>query len=133
MIPRVVAAPIEPRGCVAQADGELLRVWLSAQDIHRPLAGLAHALDRPPESIHVIAGRHGRRVREQGPPAPEVVVAAVAAIDSGRPVKWVETRSENFLAAYQGRGVEGDVELALDATCGCSASARGSSPTPAPT
>ena len=42
------------------------------------------------------------------------MVAAWAAIDLGRPVKWVETRSENFLAAYQGRGVEGDVELALD-------------------
>src|ERR1035437_780047 len=32
----------------------------------------------------------------------------------GRPVKWVETRSENFLAAYQGRGMEADAELALD-------------------
>jgi carbon-monoxide dehydrogenase large subunit len=29
-------------------------------------------------------------------------------------VKWVETRTENFLGAYQGRGVEGEVELALD-------------------
>src|SRR4051812_38039917 len=31
-IPRVVAAPIEPRGCIAHADGDVLRVWLSAQD-----------------------------------------------------------------------------------------------------
>jgi carbon-monoxide dehydrogenase large subunit len=46
------------------------------------------------------------------------VVTAVAAIDLGRPVKWIETRSENFLAAYQGRGVRGDVELALDADGG---------------
>jgi carbon-monoxide dehydrogenase large subunit len=30
-------------------------------------------------------------------------------------VKWIEDRSENFLGAYQGRGVEADVELALDA------------------
>jgi carbon-monoxide dehydrogenase large subunit len=30
------------------------------------------------------------------------------------PLKWVEDRLENFLAAYQGRGIEGDVELALD-------------------
>ena len=28
-------------------------------------------------------------------------------------MKWVETRTDNFLAAYQGRGVEGEVELAL--------------------
>jgi carbon-monoxide dehydrogenase large subunit len=114
VIPRAVAAPIEPRGCVAQADGDVLRVWLSAQDIHRPRAGLAHALDRPLESIHVTLADTGGAFGSKGPPAPEVVVAAVAAIDSGRPVKWVETRSDNFLAAYQGRGVEGEVELALD-------------------
>ena len=40
---------------------------------------------------------------------------AVAAIDLGRPVKWAEDRLENFQAAYQGRGMEGEVELALDA------------------
>jgi carbon-monoxide dehydrogenase large subunit len=114
VIPRAVAAPIEPRGCVAQGDGEVLRVWLSAQDVHRPRAGLAHALDRPPESIHVMLADTGGAFGSKGPPASEVVVASVVAIDSGRPVKWVETRSENFLAAYQGRGVEGDVELALD-------------------
>ena len=114
-IPRAVAAPIEPRGCVAQADGDVLHVWLSAQDIHRSRAGLAHALDRPPESIHVTLADTGGAFGSKGPPAPEVVVAAVAALERGRPVKWVETRSENFLAAYQGRGVEGDVELALDA------------------
>jgi carbon-monoxide dehydrogenase large subunit len=115
VVPRAVAAPIEPRGCVAQADGDVLRVWLSAQDIHRPRAGLAHALDRPPESIHVTLADTGGAFGSKGPPAPEVVVAAAAAIELGRPVKWIETRSDNFLAAYQGRGVEGEVELALDA------------------
>ena len=115
VVPRAVAAPIEPRGCVAQVDGDVLRVWLSAQDIHRPRAGLAHALDRPPESIHVMLADTGGAFGSKGPPAPEVVVAAAAAIELGRPVKWIETRTENFLAAYQGRGVEGDVELALDA------------------
>ena len=38
---------------------------------------------------------------------------AIAAIDLGRPVKWIEDRSENFVAAYQGRGIAGDLELAL--------------------
>ena len=113
-IPRAVAAPIEPRGCVAAPDGDVLRVWLSAQDVHRPRAGLAHALDRPPESIHVTLADTGGAFGSKGPPPPEVVVASIAALDRGRPVKWVETRTENFLAAYQGRGVHGDVELALD-------------------
>ena len=30
-------------------------------------------------------------------------------------MKWIETRSENFLTAYQGRGHEAEVELAFDA------------------
>ena len=30
-------------------------------------------------------------------------------------MKWAEDRLENFLAAYQGRGLEADVELALGA------------------
>src|SRR3954453_18150221 len=115
VIPRAVAAPIEPRGCVAQADGDVLRMWVSAQDTHRQVAGLAHALDRPPESIHVTIPDVGGAFGSKGPPAPEAVVTAIAALDLGRPLKWVETRTDNFLAAYQGRGVEGDVELALSA------------------
>ena len=46
--------------------------------------------------------------------APEVAAVAASAIRLGRPLKWTEDRLENFLAAYQGRGIEGDVELALD-------------------
>jgi aerobic carbon-monoxide dehydrogenase large subunit len=32
----------------------------------------------------------------------------------GRPVKWTEARTENFLASYHGRGLDADVELGLD-------------------
>jgi aerobic carbon-monoxide dehydrogenase large subunit len=41
-------------------------------------------------------------------------VVAVAAMELGRPVKWIEDRVENFVGAYQGRGVEASVELGLD-------------------
>ncbi|MCZ7526734.1 MAG: molybdopterin-dependent oxidoreductase [Acidimicrobiia bacterium] len=44
---------------------------------------------------------------------PEYVVAAEAARRLGRPVKWVETRSENLLAMGHGRGQIQDVELGL--------------------
>jgi carbon-monoxide dehydrogenase large subunit len=95
--------------------GDVDTAFVSAQDPHRQRSGLAHALERPPESIHVTIPDVGGAFGSKGPPAPETVVAAIAAIDSGRPVKWVETRTDNFLAAYQGRGVRGEVELALDA------------------
>ena len=116
-IPRLVAAPIEPRGVVAAYDepADLLTMWASAQDPHRPLSQLAHALGRPPERIRVAVPDVGGAFGSKGVIAVEAVAVALAAIELGRPVKWVEDRVENFLGAYQGRGVQASVELALDA------------------
>ncbi len=116
-IPRLVAAPIEPRGVVVAYDGrsDVLTVWASAQDPHRPLAQLAHALERPAERIRVVVQDVGGAFGSKGTIAVEAVAVAVAAMEMGRPLKWVEDRVENFLAAYQGRGIEAEVELGLDA------------------
>ncbi|MBD0282851.1 MAG: xanthine dehydrogenase family protein molybdopterin-binding subunit, partial [Thermoleophilaceae bacterium] len=115
-LPRLAPVPMEPRGAIASYDesDDMLTVCVSAQDSHRQLAGLAAALDRPEESIHVIVPDVGGAFGSKGPPAPEAVLVAAAAMTSGRPVKWAEDREENFVASYQGRGVEADVELALD-------------------
>ena len=115
-IPRLVAAPIEPRGVVVAYDDQedLLTVWASAQDPHRPLAQLAHALERPAEKIRVLVPDVGGAFGSKGVIALEAVAVAIAAIEIGRPLKWIEDRAENFLAAYQGRGVEAEVELGLD-------------------
>ncbi|MGH2679117.1 MAG: xanthine dehydrogenase family protein molybdopterin-binding subunit [Actinomycetota bacterium] len=116
-IPRLVAAPIEPRGAIARYDAreDLLTLWLSSQDPHRPLANLTRMLRRPADRIRVIVPDVGGAFGSKGPVAPEAVLAALLAIRTGRAVKWVETRSENFLAAYQGRGLDADVELAAAA------------------
>jgi carbon-monoxide dehydrogenase large subunit len=116
-LPRVAAVPIEPRGCVAEYDAraDRLTVWCSAQDPHRPLEQLAHILGRPDASIRVIVPDVGGAFGSKGVIAPEVAAAAAAAIAAGRPLKWTEDRHENFLAAYQGRGMVGELELALDA------------------
>ncbi|HET6864565.1 MAG TPA: molybdopterin cofactor-binding domain-containing protein, partial [Solirubrobacteraceae bacterium] len=117
-IPRLVAAPIEPRGVVAAYDraADLLTIWASAQDPHRPLSQLAHALERPREKIRVVVPDVGGAFGSKGVIAVEAVAVAIGAIELGRPLKWVEDRVENFLGAYQGRGIEADVELALDAS-----------------
>jgi carbon-monoxide dehydrogenase large subunit len=114
-IPRLVASPMETRGLVASLDSGsgLLTIWISAQDPHRPLKHLAHALRRPDESIRIVVPDVGGAFGSKGVAAPESAAVAVAAMDLGRPVKWIEDRFENFLAAYQGRGLEVDVELAL--------------------
>jgi aerobic carbon-monoxide dehydrogenase large subunit len=116
-MPRLVACPIEPRGAVAAYDAasDLLTMWLSAQDPHRPLRHLAAVLRRPPERCRLVVRDVGGAFGSKGSLAPEAAVAAVAALRLGRPVKWVEERWENFLAAYQGRGQEVDAELAVAA------------------
>ena len=114
-MPRLVAAPMETRGAIAFNDPDegLLTVWCSAQDTHRQLRNLTHVLDRPPESIRVVVPDVGGAFGSKGVLAPEAGVVAVAALMQSRPVKWAEDRFENFMAAYQGRGMHADVELAL--------------------
>ena len=116
-LPRLVATPMETRGVLAAYDerGDLLTVWGSFQDPHRPRAQLAGALGRAPDRIRVIVPDVGGAFGSKGVLPVEGVVVALAAIELGRPVKWAEDRMENFVAAYQGRGVQADVELALDA------------------
>ena len=116
-IPRVIAAPIEGRGALAiyDPDEDVLVVHCSAQDPHRPLAQLAHSLGRERERIRVVVPDVGGAFGSKGAIGPEVVAVAAAAMRLGRPVKWVEDRLENFLAAYQGRGLEADAELAVAA------------------
>jgi aerobic carbon-monoxide dehydrogenase large subunit len=116
-LPRLAAAPMEPRGAVARYDpaADLLTVHASAQDPHRPRAQLAAVLRRPMESIRVVVRDVGGSFGSKSILAPEAFAAAFASLRLGRPVKWVESRSENFLAAYQGRGQRAECELALDA------------------
>jgi aerobic carbon-monoxide dehydrogenase large subunit len=116
-LPRLAPVPMEPRGAIASYDEaeDMLTVWVSAQDSHRQLAGLASVLGRPEESIRVIVPDVGGAFGSKGAPGPETMVVALAAMTSGRTVKWAEDREENFVASYQGRGVEAEVELAFDA------------------
>ncbi|HET9104190.1 MAG TPA: xanthine dehydrogenase family protein molybdopterin-binding subunit [Solirubrobacteraceae bacterium] len=115
-LPRLAAVPMEARGCVAAYDRarDELTVWGSFQDPHRPLEQLAHILDRDPASIHVIVPDVGGAFGSKGVIAPEVAAVAAAAMLIDRPLKWTEDRLENLVGSYQGRGIEGDLELALD-------------------
>lgn len=115
-IPRLIAAPMEPRGAVAMYERgiDLLTIWCSAQDPHRPLAQLSHMLGRPEDRIRVIVPDVGGAFGIKGALPPEAAVAALLAIQVGRPVKWIEDRRENLLASYMGRGLDAEVEMAVD-------------------
>jgi len=113
--PRLVAAAMEPRGVVAgpQPMGRELTVWLSCQGPHRMRAELAEALGFPEQNLRVIAPDVGGGFGSKGPLYREEVLACHLALQLGRPVKWIATRSEDFLTTIQGRDQAITSELAL--------------------
>ncbi len=114
-IPRLAAVPMETRGAVASYDPgtDLLTVWASAQGTHRPREQLSRILRRPEDRIRFVVPDVGGAFGSKFGVSPEAVLAAWAALQLRRPVKWVEDRRENLLASYQGRGMVADVEVAV--------------------
>ncbi len=112
--PRQVAMAIEPRGAVAKPEpaGDLT-VWLSTQSPHRVRADLATALKFPEHRIRVIAPDVGGGFGSKGPLYREYVLASYFALKLKRPVKWIATRSEDFVTVIQGRDQAMTSELAL--------------------
>ena len=132
-IPRVVAVPMEPRGIVAEPAGDGLTVWASAQDTHRTLAGLAHALRRERGTIRVIMPDVGGAFGSKGPPAPRRPrwrsrrsgsAARSSGPRTGSRTSSPPTRAAAWTRRWSSRSTP---------TGGCSPCARGSSPTSAPT
>jgi len=112
--PRLVAMAIEPRGIVAKPEptGDLT-VWLSTQSPHRVRADLATAIGFPEHRIRVIAPDVGGGFGSKGPLYREYALACHLALKLGRPLKWIATRSEDFVTMIQGRDQAMTSALAL--------------------
>ena len=112
---RLTAAPLEPRGLVADWDGETLVVWASTQTPRIMRGALAAALGLAEASVQVIAPDVGGGFGLKMHVFPEDVAIAAIARRLGRPVKWIETRRENLTAASQAREQRVEAEVAADA------------------
>lgn len=102
---RVYAAFLEPRAAAATYDERSgqLTVWASTQTPHTLRSGIASVLGVPEHQIRVIAPDVGGAFGAKGGLYPEYALVAALAWKLRRPVKWVETRSESFLATNHGR------------------------------
>ncbi|MGE5217965.1 MAG: xanthine dehydrogenase family protein molybdopterin-binding subunit [Chloroflexota bacterium] len=113
--PRQVALAMEPRGIVASPDpfGKNLNVWLSTQGPHRARAEIASVLGFPENRIHLIAPDVGGGFGSKGPVYREDILACYLALKLRKPIKWVATRSEDFITTIQGRDQAMTSEMAL--------------------
>jgi carbon-monoxide dehydrogenase large subunit len=114
---RIVTNPIEPRGVVGMWDAEQQRytAHVSAQSIHNTRDQTARALGVPPAAVRFVAPDVGGGFGAKNFIYPEHVLIPWAARRVGRPVKWIASRSEVFLADHQARDQIADAALALDA------------------
>jgi CO/xanthine dehydrogenase Mo-binding subunit len=96
--PRLAAVPIETRGALAyrDADGSALTVWASVQNPYSVREAIASVLELPAEQVRVVVPDVGGAFGPKGQVYPDEVLVAVAAWRLGRPVKWVESRREDF-------------------------------------
>jgi carbon-monoxide dehydrogenase large subunit len=115
---RVVGNPMEPRTCIGSydaADG-MYYLHTCTQGAMVMRGQISSVLGVPPEKIRIVAEEVGGGFGVRFNLYPEYCAALLAAKKLGRPVKWVGTRSEVFLADEQARDVLHRGEMALDAS-----------------
>ncbi|MGA8932755.1 MAG: xanthine dehydrogenase family protein molybdopterin-binding subunit [Pseudolabrys sp.] len=116
VINRVTAACMEPRGAVG--------VYLPAEDryiIHSPVQRahpyrneIARVLNVAESKMRVISAEVGGSFGMKTPVFNEAPLTLLASKLTGRPVKWMSTRTEAFLSDAQARDNVTEAELALD-------------------
>jgi carbon-monoxide dehydrogenase large subunit len=112
---RVTASPIEPRAILASYDKSsgVLTVWMGTQCPYDIRTVLSDILKIDDNKLRVIAPDIGGGFGAKFAIYPEDILVCLAAIDLGKPVKWIETRTENFLTMTHARGQRHHIEVAV--------------------
>src|SRR5713101_2050756 len=112
---RLVPSPMETRGVVAQFRGGELTIWTSTQIPHVVKTTVAETVRVPEHQVRVVAPEVGGGFGCKLDVYAEEALLAALAVALGRPVKWIETRQESFLATVHGRGQVSYVDVAAKA------------------
>ncbi len=99
-IPRIHVASIETCGCIADWDAVRgqMTLHMTSQAPHAIRTVLALVSGLPEQNIRVITHDIGGGFGGKVPVYPGYVLAVVASLTVGKPVKWIEDRSENLQA-----------------------------------
>lgn len=114
---RIVTNSMEPRGGIGEFDISTGRYTLhiSAQSLHMARDRVAETLGVDATMLRLIAPDVGGGFGVKNFMYPEMVLLCWAARIAGRPVKWINTRSDGFVSDHQARDNDAQAELALDA------------------
>ena len=114
--PRVAGMPLETRGVLAAPDpiSGGLTVWTSTQVPFAVRSGIAPVVRLPEERIRVIVPDVGGGFGVKGHVYPEEILVPAVARRLGRPVKWVETRTEHCLTAAGDRDQVHEARIGLE-------------------
>ncbi len=114
--PRCAPSPMETRGVVAAPDPITrgLTIWTSNQGPHGFRNEIAAAFALGQNQVRAIAPEVGGGFGCKFGAYHEDFIAAALALHLQRPVKWIETRSEHFLATNHGRNQWGEFEVGAD-------------------
>jgi aerobic carbon-monoxide dehydrogenase large subunit len=116
---RVAVVPMETDAIAVvpgdDGDGHDLTVYVSTQMPHAFATAAARNLGLDRTALRVVAPHVGGAFGAKVGVGPEHAAVIVAARRLGRPVRWVETRSESFQAMPHGRGQVQWVEMGFDA------------------
>ncbi len=115
-IPRIHVASIETCGMVAdfnKATGKL-KIYMTSQAPHAHRTVFALVSGIPEQKIQIISPDIGGGFGGKVPVYPGYVCCAVASLVTGKPVKWIEDRSENLQADSFARDYHITAEMAAD-------------------
>ncbi|HEY7983055.1 MAG TPA: molybdopterin cofactor-binding domain-containing protein, partial [Ktedonobacterales bacterium] len=115
-IPRIHVCSIETCGCVASFDrvSGKLTIWMTTQAPHAIRTVFSLVSGIPEHKIRVISPDIGGGFGGKVPVYPGYVIATVASLQTGHPIKWIEDRSENLQADSFARDYHITAELAAD-------------------
>ena len=111
---RLIPNAIEPRSAIAQwvpATGDLT-LWSTSQNPHIARFLTSVVTEVAEHKIRVIAPEVGGGFGSKSPYYADEAITTFCAMKLGVPVKWTETRSENYQATLQGRDHVEEVEMA---------------------
>src|SRR6266508_3703720 len=113
--PRSHPAPVETCGCVADVNPATGRatIWMTSQAPHAIRTVFALVTGLPEENIRIVSPDIGGGFGNKVPVYPAYVVATAASLLLGRPVKWIEERTENLISTGFARDFHMHGELAL--------------------